>query len=65
MNAYDVSKWELCKQRMMSFGVTWEVKSKITLKDDKSLMLGSFETVDEVFCFLCGYEYSQTKRVKW
>ena len=59
MNAYDVKMWERAKEIAELCYVKYELTNVISLKDSDGLFLGCFETVAEVFAFLCGYEHSR------
>jgi hypothetical protein len=37
--------------------VTIELTDTIRLKDEHQLMLGCFDTVNETYSFLCGYDH--------
>jgi hypothetical protein len=58
MTAFDIAKWERCKELADMFGVKIEVRNNFKLTDKKGCMLGVLGTVAEVFAFLCGYEHS-------
>ena len=58
MNGYDIQKWKRCEELVELLGVTIDVKEEFMLRNFEGLNLGAFSTVDEVYAFLCGYEYS-------
>jgi hypothetical protein len=57
MTGYQLQKWERTKELAKLCNVTWQLRKDIAFFTVKGLSLGSFETVDEAFAFMCGYEH--------
>jgi hypothetical protein len=57
MDADQVKKWQLCEKKARDNGLVLTIKSTFALRKYAGQMLGTFSTVDELFCFLCGYEW--------
>ena len=62
MNARDVAQWKRCEEIAADYNITIKLQSGFVLTDKQGAMLGVIETVAEVYAFLCGYEYSTTRR---
>ena len=63
MNAYDIIKWNRCNELAEKCSVEMDIDEKFVLyknleNDERGSILGAFNTVDEVYSFLCGYEHS-------
>jgi hypothetical protein len=57
MTGYDVQQWITVTNKLLSNGLTWNIKGEfIHITDMKKLMLGSFDSVSELYNYLCGYE---------
>ena len=54
MNGYDAQRYEICKEKAFNLGMDIQTKGKLfTIQK-----YGTFETTDELFFFLCGYEWA-------
>lgn len=58
MTAFDIQKWERTKVLCRECNVSFDLKTDIILYDKKGLILGGFEKLDDVYNFMCGYQYS-------
>ncbi len=61
MTVHDVAQWHRCQELAKRYGVDINISSAFELTDKRGNMLGVFETVSDVFHFLCGYSYSVEK----
>lgn len=59
MDAYDVAKWERCKELAVDLCVTMELHGSFLLRDKRGIALGTQASVEELYAFLCGYEHSR------
>lgn len=58
MTARDVTKYESCREIADRIGVKIEARWElIALTAKDGACLGGLSTVDELYAFLCGYEY--------
>ena len=58
MNGYDIQRWKRSEKLAVLLDVDIEIYEGFRLRDIDGLSLGTFGTIDEVYAFLCGYEYS-------
>ena len=57
MDAFDVAKWERCKEIAIETGVIITVNETFLLTNKfTQSTLGKLDTLDEVYAYLCGYE---------
>ena len=58
MNGYDLQKLEFCMQKIKSLGffALNPVGDKLELQRDPKHSMGRFDTVSDVYNYLCGYE---------
>jgi hypothetical protein len=57
MDAYKLQKWKRIEELMEELKIKYILRTNIEIIDYKGLCLGHFETVDEVYAFICGYSY--------
>lgn len=57
MDSYTLQKWKRVESMAVDLKVTIELTDTIRLKDEHQLMLGCFDTVNETYSFLCGYDH--------
>ena len=53
-----LQKWQRINEIAEACDVAIELRSMIELTNKKGLFLGVFNTVNEAFAFLCGYEHN-------
>ena len=59
---YDIQKYIYCMEKVKKNSLTNTINGdKISLFSEDKLILGSFENIDDLFEFLCGYEYGYDK----
>jgi hypothetical protein len=62
MNGFDVQKWKRTEEIAALCGASWEVREGFKCFDHHGSIMGHFETVNEAFAFICGYERGRNRR---
>jgi len=57
MNGYDIARWLISEQKMRKLGITYKAFENIHLYDRKNNTMGTFQNSNDLFYYLCGYEY--------
>jgi hypothetical protein len=59
MDAHQLQRWNLCKEKMDDLKIKFELKDNIFLKLKDGRAIGIFNTIDELYAFLCGVEWGR------
>ena len=65
MTSWEIQTWNRCLEIAEEENISIEPGDKFRLSGPKKQALGCFETVSEVFAFLCGWVNGQAAVVDW
>ena len=59
MNGYDIRRYEICKEKAFKLGMEIQIREEYFYISK----YGKFDTVGELYHFLCGYEYGSQEKI--